>query len=76
LTLEGRHRHSFVLRIWRTANGLEWKGWVQHANSGESARIDSMADLLAFIERHKEGEYLPAVDEALDDDNPGDSNLK
>jgi hypothetical protein len=76
LTLEEPHRHSFVIRIWRQANSLEWKGWVQHANSGESARIDSFTDLLAFIQRHKEENSSPAEDNVLDGDTPGDSNLK
>ncbi len=44
-------RHSFVLRIWREEGRLGWKGWVQHAGTGESLTVQSLDDLLAFIEQ-------------------------
>ena len=44
-----RHRSdSFVLRIWWEEEG--WRGWVQHAASGESRYFARLADLLAFVE--------------------------
>lgn len=43
---------SFVVRIWREEGKAGWKGWVQHARSGESALVRQLDDLLAFIERH------------------------
>jgi hypothetical protein len=44
-------RHSFVLRIWRDEGRLAWKGWVQHAATGESLFVQNLDDLLAFIEQ-------------------------
>ena len=76
MALERPHRHSFVLRLWREADSPEWKGWVQHANSGASARIDSFADLLAFIERFKDKETVPRMDAMRDDHHPARSKLK
>ena len=46
------HRDSFVLRIWREGKKRIWKGWIQHANSGESTPLRSLTDLIAFIEQH------------------------
>lgn len=43
-------RHSFVVRIWREEDRPEWRGWVQHAGSGESAYVQGLDELLAFIE--------------------------
>ncbi|RLC73656.1 MAG: hypothetical protein DRJ03_25720 [Chloroflexi bacterium] len=40
--------NSFVLRIWWEEEG--WRGWVQHAASGESRYFERLADLLAFVE--------------------------
>jgi hypothetical protein len=44
-------RDSFVIRIWQEEGKPGWKGWVQHARSGESSLIRDLGDLLAFIER-------------------------
>jgi len=44
-------RHSFVLRIWREEGRPGWKGWVQHAGTGESIFVQSQDELLAFIEQ-------------------------
>ncbi|MDQ7029936.1 MAG: hypothetical protein Q9O62_09270 [Ardenticatenia bacterium] len=41
---------SFVLRIWWEEEG--WRGWVQHATSGESRYFVRLADLLAFLEAY------------------------
>jgi hypothetical protein len=43
---------SFVLRIWweKGAGQPTWRGWMQHAASGESHYFDSLTDLLALIE--------------------------
>jgi hypothetical protein len=49
---EGGQRDSFLVRIWRDRGKPEWKGWVQHTRSGESALLHSRAELLAFLEHH------------------------
>jgi hypothetical protein len=44
---------SFVLRIWWEGNDQPiWRGWVQHAASGETRYFLQLADLLAFVEAH------------------------
>lgn len=47
-----RRSGSFVLRIWWEEQGDNevWRGWVQHAASGESAYLDRVTDLVAFVE--------------------------
>lgn len=50
---EEQPRHnSFVLRIWWEDEGVShiWRGWIQHATSGEVAYVSTSEDLLAFIE--------------------------
>ncbi len=47
--------NSFVLRIWWERDGGEhpsWRGWVQHATSGEALYFRHLNDLLLFIEAH------------------------
>jgi len=44
-------RHSFIVRIWREGDGPKWRGWVQHTRTQESAAIEDLEALLAFIER-------------------------
>ncbi|MEA3340768.1 MAG: hypothetical protein U9R15_12430 [Chloroflexota bacterium] len=47
----GREQHrsdSFVLRIWWEEEG--WRGWVQHAASGESRYFERLGSLLDFVE--------------------------
>ena len=50
-----RRDGSFVVRIWwepGTDPGPgHWRGWVQHVRNGQQISFQSMADLLAFIER-------------------------
>ena len=50
---EQRH-HSFVLRIWWEDDGVSrlWRGWIQHATSGEAAYVGTIKDLVTFIETH------------------------
>ena len=43
-------RHSFVVRIWREEGQSAWRGWVQHAGTGESTFVQSLDELLVFIE--------------------------
>ncbi|KPJ50881.1 MAG: hypothetical protein AMJ38_01270 [Dehalococcoidia bacterium DG_22] len=45
---------SFVLRIWWEEGdaGPIWRGWTQHAASGDSRYFQTMADLLHFLEQH------------------------
>jgi hypothetical protein len=43
-------RHSFVVRIWREEGSAGWRGWVQHARTGESVPFEDLDKLLAFFE--------------------------
>ena len=49
-----RRSNSFVLRVWREedARPHEWRGWVQHAITGETCYFHRLADLVAFVETH------------------------
>lgn len=50
---EGHSRsNSFVLRIWweEGTGSHMWRGWVQHAASGDSCYVHQLADLVAFLE--------------------------
>ena len=59
--VEGRaQRESFVIRIWREPGRSEWKGWIQHARSGDSAALQDLGELMTFIERWTAG--LPVED--------------
>jgi hypothetical protein len=44
--------HSFVVRIWREGEDTaDWRGWVQHAGTGEETYVHDLDELLTFIER-------------------------
>ena len=58
-------RHSFILRLWRDGESQEWKGWVQHVNTGEAIRVRNTAELLAFIDRQKAEKDLPILREQV-----------
>ncbi len=46
------HSHSFVVRIWREGDDAgHWRGWVQHAGTGEAAYVNNLNELLTFVER-------------------------
>jgi hypothetical protein len=49
-----RQSHSFVFRIWWEEGELApiWRGWVQHAASGDACYVHRVADLVAFVETH------------------------
>jgi len=53
-------RHAFVLRIWQE-EGVPWRGWVQHAGSQEQAFVQSLEDLLAFLQVHTAGLLDPCT---------------
>ena len=57
-------RHSFVVRVWREKGIPGWRGWVQHTRSGESAPIQNLESLLAFIER-RTGKLTSIVSKGL-----------
>ncbi|MBN1149330.1 MAG: hypothetical protein JXA78_18860 [Anaerolineales bacterium] len=76
MTQDASDRHSFILRIWRETKNQEWKGWVQHANSGESIPFHTMTDLLAFIERYKGEPAPPAPQDRNQNSNQSNSGLK
>jgi hypothetical protein len=44
-------RDAFVVRIWREEGRSEWRGWVQHVHTGGSTPVQSLDELVAFIER-------------------------
>jgi hypothetical protein len=44
-------KNSFIVRIWWTEEQTEWRGLVQHVHSGEAALVQSLDELVAFIER-------------------------
>jgi len=51
---ETHRSNSFVLRIW-WEEGEEapvWRGWVQHAASGETSYFEQVEDLIGFVEVH------------------------
>ncbi len=49
-----RRTASFVFRIWweEGDSGPVWRGWTQHAASGDSCYFQTVAELLRFVERH------------------------
>ncbi len=65
MPLESARRDSFVVRIWHEAGQTSWKGWVQHAGSGESTVFQRWNELHAFLQR-----WAGAADE------PADAGLK
>ena len=44
-------RESFIVRIWWEQGQPEWRGWVQHICSGDSASLHNLQDLIAYLER-------------------------
>lgn len=53
MTERRRVSNSFVLRIWWEEDAQPvWRGWVQHAASGEICYFRRLSDLLGFIEAH------------------------
>ncbi|MBU1747201.1 MAG: hypothetical protein KKA73_05895 [Chloroflexi bacterium] len=62
--------HSFVVRIWREEEDTPaWRGWVQHAGTGEETYVRELDELLAFIE-HRAGR-LAGSSSASDVPAPG-----
>ena len=48
-----RRHDSFVLRIWWEGDQEApriWRGWIQHAATGQIAYVRTAEELLAFIE--------------------------
>ncbi len=51
------HRSSFLVRFWREPHPFYddeqgvWRAYIQHVDSGESAHVESLMDLIAFFER-------------------------
>lgn len=45
------HHDSFVVRIWREKDdAADWRGWVQHAGTGQETYVRDLDELLAFLE--------------------------
>lgn len=50
---ERSRSNSFVLRVWwEEGESPIWRGWVQHAASGDACYVHRVADLVAFVETH------------------------
>lgn len=50
---EDRRSDSFVVRIWWEQADKEqtfWRGWIQHAITGDTSYFHCIVDLLSFIE--------------------------
>ena len=45
---------SFVIRIWWMEEDAQttWRGWAQHATSGESRYFHTLAEVLEFVGQH------------------------
>jgi hypothetical protein len=57
MTLFEVEAHSFVLRIWREnredpAGVAEWRGWVDHVQSGERTYFRDLAEISRVISHH------------------------
>jgi len=58
--IEARRRsNSFVLRIWWEEEERTWRGWVQHAGTGQITYVRSLKELLAFIQQYT-GDLTPS----------------
>ncbi len=55
-------RHSFVVRLWRE-QGLPWRAWVQNARSQEQAYVQSMDELVDFVQEQMAGPSAGAADQ-------------
>lgn len=56
-------QNSFVVRIWWQRRspadvGASWHGWVQHTRSGEAMHVQTVHELLTFLE-HWTGQLEP-----------------
>ena len=51
---ELRCSNSFVLRLWweEGESGAAWRGWIQHAITGETRYFHRLAELLDFVEAY------------------------
>lgn len=43
-------RNSFLIRIWREPDQVQWRGWVQHVRTGEAIFIQDLEQLRDFFE--------------------------
>jgi hypothetical protein len=52
--LEQRRSDSFVLRVWweEEEETPVWRGWVQHAATGDVCYFHRLVELLDFVEHH------------------------
>jgi hypothetical protein len=51
------HTNSFVVRIWQEPREIvdelpDWRGWVEHVQSGERTYFRDMEESAAFIASH------------------------
>jgi len=72
MTERHQRSNSFVIRIWWEDDVRPvWRGWVQHAASGETRHVQHLSDLLAFVEAHT-GSLAQAriVKEKADEEQP------
>ena len=75
--VEEQHRsNSFVLRIWWEGGTRphEWRGWVQHAVTGETHYFYRLVELLAFVEAHT-GPLAQTLDAEVDGSRKGGDEI-
>ena len=66
--IEARRRSdSFVLRIWWEEEERTWRGWVQHAGTGQITYVQSLKELLTFIQQYT-GDLTTSPQRSEDDD--------
>lgn len=58
------HRDTFIIRIWRDEGKPGWTGRVQHVGTGQTALVQSLDKLLAFIE-HQTGKLTDTSHKGL-----------
>lgn len=42
--------HSYLVRIWKEAEGALWRGSAQSVQTGEIVRFANLTELFAFLE--------------------------
>ena len=61
MNISSQQRNSFLLRIWREGEEDSlgwWRGWMQHIQTGEARYVDSLDEIIRFLEEQT-GELEP-----------------
>lgn len=64
-----RDAHSFVIRMWRENHEWEdaageWRGWIDHVQSGERLYFRDMSQINGFLQRYLDNNTT--MDDVLD----------